>query len=126
MNLLQYLIVNIISIAFSWLAWFFLLFYVNPFTAPIFLVVLFYLSLFIAVASTVSFFELVLRILVLKRKIIPYEAAISFRQGILFSFLTVSCLFLTSKNLFTWWILTIFIILLLAIEFFFISTRRAQ
>jgi hypothetical protein len=124
MNLVQYLTINIISIILSWLAWFFLLFYANPFTASLFLLVLFYLSLFIAVASTFSFTGLVVRVFILKRKMIPLETIVSFRQGLLFSILIIVCLFLSSQNLFKWWLLLILIFLLLAIEFFFISTRR--
>lgn len=125
MNLLQYLTVNIISIVLSWVAWFFLLFYVNPFSASFFLKALFYISLFVAITCTFSFFGLIIRIFLLKKKMIPYEATTSFRQGILFSVLIIACLFLSSQNLFKWWLLIILILLLLGVEFFSISTKKA-
>lgn len=124
MNLLQYITVTVISTVLSWVAWLFLLIFVDPFSAPFVLKLLFYLSLFIAAASTFSLGGLVARVFVLKRKMIPYEATTSFRQGILFSTLLVACLFLSSKNLLTWWLIAILVVLLLTAEFFFVSTRR--
>jgi diacylglycerol kinase len=78
----------------------------------------------VALSCTFSFFGLMVRIFLLKKKMIPHEAIISFRQGILFAILIISCLFLSSQNLFKWWILAILICLLSAIEFFCSSLKK--
>ncbi|MEA3272931.1 MAG: hypothetical protein U9P90_04685 [Patescibacteria group bacterium] len=120
----QYLIVMSFATALSWVAWFFVLFFIDPFSANWMGLLFFYLSLYLAICGTLAILGLIFRIYLSKDKIVSRQAGIAFRQSILFATLPVGCLLLQSRELFTWWNSVLFITALTFVEFFFISMRR--
>ncbi|NQU83301.1 MAG: hypothetical protein HQ536_01175 [Parcubacteria group bacterium] len=120
----QYLTVMSVGTIFSWTAWFFVLFFINPFGANWLGLLFFYLSLYLAICGTLAIFGLIFRIYFSGDKIVSRQAGIAFRQAILFASLPTGCLLLQSRELFTWWNTGLFVVALTFIEFFFISAQK--
>lgn len=78
------------------------------------LLILFYLSLFAAIAGIFSIIGIFIRRISQGKKSVQKQIKISFRQGLLLSLVLVVALFLQSQQLFHWWSL---IILLLVVGF---------
>jgi len=124
MTLRSYLIFMISITMVCWLVWAFVIFTVNPETAGTFGLVLFYLSLMLALAGSAAIVGFVIRFIALKKALAFRLVRDAFRQSFLFAFLISASLFLLSKNLFNWLNLFFLIAGLSALEFFMISYKR--
>jgi len=113
------LILTVLIAGASWAA---LLIYFNPFSASIFIFILFYLSLFILSASLFTLVGWLIRwvsqrkSLELSRHRFLKQWEISFRQGILLGFVLVSVLILQGQRMLSWWHLLAIIGLVTLIE----------
>jgi hypothetical protein len=125
MTLRSYLIFMISITAVCWLVWLFVIFTVNPETASLFGFVLFYLSLFLALAGSAAIVGFVIRFIALKKALAFRLVRDAFRQSFLFAFLISASLFLLSKNLFNWLNLFFLVAGLSALEFFMISYKKS-
>lgn len=124
MTLKQYLILMSITAVFCWAIWVSVLYLIDPGVAGILGFVFFYLSLFLALAGTLSVLGLILRMKFGKEEAVFKTVNTSFRQAMMLSFLIIGSLFLKSKNLLTWWNIVFLILALTVIEFFFISYKK--
>ena len=84
---------------------------------------LFYLSLFLAISGTAAIFGFTVRFVALRHELAFRSVIIAFRQSFLFAFLIVAVLFLLSRGLFTWLNLFLLIIGLTILEYFLISYK---
>jgi hypothetical protein len=87
---------------------------------------LFYLSLFFAVAGTATIFGLLFRFKKFKRKMPIIYVKMAFRQSFLLSALVVISLFLAAHSLFTWFNLFLLIIILSITEFFLSNSKQRR
>ena len=86
--------------------------------------IIFYISLFLALVGTFSLAGFILRIFLLKQQLlVSRHVAISFRQGILLALLLIVALILQSKSMLSWWSALLAVLALTILEFFFISTK---
>lgn len=126
MTLKQYLIIMIIATLMFWGAFGVVLFKIDPTETNFLGFLLFYISLFLASAGTISLIALLIRAYMVRDELIFRLVTRSFRQGLLFSLLIIGTLFLQSKRYLTWWNLLLLIFGLTALEFFFVSNKKQR
>lgn len=125
MSLYKYVIVFGVCTLFCWVAWFFVLLLMNPTTDGLLALVLFYLSLSLALVGTFSILGGIFRLAVLRKNEIPHRGMnIASRQSVLFTILIIASLILQSQDYLTWWILLTLIFVLSFVELFFVSYKR--
>lgn len=124
MSLKKYLILMGISTIFCWLAWIFVLYFINPDDAGIAGFIFFYLSLFLALTGTLAILGLLLRITFKKDTLIFKQVNISSRQAVFYSMVVIIALILQSNSLLTWWNGLILIGTFTVFEFFFMSFKK--
>lgn len=108
-----------------WVAFGIVLYTTNPFEAGKLAFIFFYISLMISMTGTLTLAGLFTRIFIFKRDdFIARRVTASFRQGIFLSVALAAGLFLMSKGLLTWWNITLFVLGITLLEFFFISSKR--
>jgi hypothetical protein len=124
MNAKQYLILMSIPAVLTWLTWGFIMVGIGPSEAGFGILFLFYVSLAIALACTISVMGFVFRNFITAKKTdISASAKKSFRQAMLLSILSVGLLYFQSKRILNWWTIILFIGTLAAIESFLISYK---
>lgn len=123
MKLKHYLVSNLIAAIIAWLLWLFILFRVDPFAANWFGRSLFYLTLFVAVFSTMSLVGFVGRFSLVHQKLAHQAVVAAFRQAGLLAFGVVITLWLLSQQLFNWFNLLILVGGLAMLEFFMLSCQ---
>ena len=121
MTLRSYLIIMIIATLLCWTAFSFVLWTVNPEATNWVGFLLFYLSLFLALAGSAALIGFLIRFIGLKHELVFNSVKNAFRQSFFFAFLITAVLFLLSNNLFTWGNLFLLILCLSVLEFFLIS-----
>lgn len=124
MSFRVFLSLVIIGTIVSWISWGMTLFYFNPEQVGPLGFTLFYLSLFLALAGSIFTVTDWLKARVMNRQLIFFRLRTSVRHSIFFSILIVGWLLLRGTDLLTWWTLLIFIAVLTALEFFFISLQK--
>ncbi len=79
------------------------IFYVNPESAGIFGVVLFYLIVFFVLSGIFNLFLLFIRKKLLGKEMVAINVGLSFRQGILLAIFCLIILILQSYRILVWW-----------------------
>lgn len=123
MKLKHYLASNLIAAVVTWLLWLFILFRVDPFATNWLGRGLFYLTLFAAVFSTMSFIGFVGRFSLVRQKLAHQAVAAAFRQSGLLAVGIVVTLWLLSRQLFSWFNVLILAGGLVMLEFFMLSCQ---
>lgn len=121
MTLRAYLILMIISTLVCWTAFSFVLCTVNPEATNWIGFLLFYLSLFLALAGSATLIGFLIRFAALKHELVFNSVKNAFRQSFFFAFLITAVLLLLSNDLFTWINLGLLVVGLSVLEFFLIS-----
>ncbi len=124
MTLGKYLIAMSLVAAICWLSWVIVLYQIDPFSAGILGFVLFYLTLFFALTSTLAIIGLIFRRWLIKNQLAIQQVAKALRQGVLFAILIIVSLILSSFDLLTWWNMVLLIAILAVLEFFFLSNEK--
>ncbi len=106
-----------------WIAWIFVLSYLDPVESGALSHVLFYLSLFLALMGTFSLLGFFGRVWFSKEEVIFRHLGVSFRQAILFALFLTGLLMLQGVRFLRWWNVLLFMILLTIAEFLFLSKR---
>ncbi len=126
MTLRKYLILMSFASIVCWAAFVLVVYHMNPVGSGIIALIFFYLSLFLAVVGTFAIIGFLLRSKILGGELVFKQVAVTFRQALWFGVLAVFSLWLQSKNLLTWYNLNLLIIVLLILEFFFLSTGKGK
>jgi len=124
MTLRRYLAFLGIGTGLSWFSWLLVLFRVSPDQVGGWGVLLFFLSLFMALWGTFSLVGMVIRFLLLKREIIYYQVVNSYRQGVFASCILVVMLALQSFRILRWWNALLLIIGISVVEYYFLSKQK--
>lgn len=126
MNLKKYLVTMSIITIILWVLFIFITNIIDPEITNWIGFLLFYISLFFALSGAATVFGLLIRsrFKFLKRRMTFYYVKIAFRQSFLFAFLIISVLFLSSKNLLTWFNLFLLIIIISILEFFLSNYKQ--
>lgn len=83
--------------------------------------VLFFLALFLAVASLSSLIGYGVRSLIMRHQLSMYRVRPSLRQGVFFGIFVDLLLFLQLERILVWWVAAIIILLFAVVELVFIS-----
>ena len=124
MSLKIYIFLITICTIFCWISFGIILWNTNPFETEILSFILFYFSLFLSLIGTIALIGSLIRIKFKRNKFVLKQAIIAFRQAIWFSSIVVFFLILQSFNLLFWWNISLFILFLAVLEFFFISLEK--
>ncbi|MDP3970515.1 MAG: hypothetical protein Q8P90_02345 [bacterium] len=134
MTLKDFLISICVVTLFSWIAWFTVLFYIDPEASRIGIFV-FYAALFFSLLGTFTMLGLGIR-MGLKRlhheKVVAFRfISPSIRQAVWFSIVIVMSLVLLASDLFTWWSVLLLLGGLVVLESFYLMKnpdprKRAQ
>jgi hypothetical protein len=123
MTLKKYLNLMLALTLICWLIWAIVLFFVNPEETGLIGFVLFYFSLFLAILGTVSLLGFIIRARIKKGPVFK-QVEVSFRQGIWLSFFLIGLMILQGMGLLRWWNSLLFLLFLIFLELFFISSRK--
>lgn len=126
MTLKTYTILVFVSSLISWAALGLIVFLTSPYEVGTKGLILFYISLFLALSTTFSLIGLIVRFFRYKKMFSLEKVIISFRQGVLFSLLVISALMLQSKGLLTMWNAVLLVIIFSMLEFFFMSAKLGR
>ncbi|PKL72529.1 hypothetical protein CVV26_00760 [Candidatus Kuenenbacteria bacterium HGW-Kuenenbacteria-1] len=124
MSLKVYIFLISICTILCWVSFGIVLWNINPFEAEIGGFILFYFSLFLSLMGVIALGGSLIRMKLHRNKLIPKQAIIAFRQAIWFSGLIIFFLILQGFNLLYWWNISLFILFLAVLEFFFISLDK--
>jgi hypothetical protein len=116
----------VFSTVLAWAAWIMILFFVDPASSGLPVIVFFYASLGLAITGTMSILGLMLRTRWNHEELVSRLVSISFRQGIWMALAAISALVLQSFGALKWWILLIIIGILAIIELFCLSVKRRE
>lgn len=119
MALIAYITGMVIAALFCWAAFAMVVFSVNPFKADIVSISTFFISLFFAVASTLTIILLYFRSRIKSEETPTALLGISFRYAALVSLAFVGLLVLQALRILTWWDGALVVIAILLIEMFF-------
>ena len=124
MNVKQYIAIMFFATTLCWVALLFVITNVDPFSANFVAMLFFYLSLFLALMGTISLTSLPFyRSWGAKELSIHRYVRKSFRNGLFFSTIITSLLFLQGRGLLHLWNFTIFVIIVALIISFSILMR---
>lgn len=119
MSLRTYLFGIFVATILCWGAFLLTLFNTNPHIAGGIAVVSLLLSLFFALLGTFTLLGFYSRIFFSKNELLYTNIGISFRQGILFSFIIVGLLLLSHFQFLNFWTALLFILAISSLEFYF-------
>ncbi len=123
MTLKKYLNLMSVLTIICWLAWVFVIFFVNPEETGLIGFILFYFSLFLAILGTAAIIGFLIRVRFNKGPVFK-QVEVSFRQGIWLSLLVVGLFLLQNLGILRWWNGLFLLLFLMFLEFFFLSSRK--
>ena len=103
--------------------WFLLLFSVNPFSAPTWILIVFYLTFYCFWVGIFSILFFYLKVWASNREVIFSHLIPTLRQSMLLSFLLTGILFLEQVKALNWWVAALFIASVIMLELFFRSKK---
>lgn len=125
MSFRSYLIFMTLATVAAWIAWAVVLNGVDPTRSGVAGLLLFYLTLIMAVFGTISMLGLLVRLWRSTGELPSRLAIRSFRHGILLSVLLTSSLLLFSQNWFRWWTMLLMVVIVALVEMAFLSSRQS-
>ncbi len=126
MTLRQYLFLMFATSAFCWFGWFLVVTEVDPMHGGWVALALFYLSLSLAVAGTLSIAGLAVRAWTRRHEAVSRHVMVSFRQAMLLAFLLDVALILQSRSKLGWGNLLLLIGSATLIELFLASMKTEK
>jgi len=108
----------------SWLSLVMMIFYFNPAETGFLGFSLFYLGLFLALSGLIFIVSDKFKKKIFKKQLLFNRLRVSLRHAILFTVLILSWLFMRSTDLLRWWNLLLLVLILAALEFFFMSYQK--
>lgn len=103
--------------------WILLLFNVNPYQAPTWIIFVFYFTFFLFLAGMFTIFSFKFKVWASNREVIFSHLAPSLRQAAILSLIITGLLLLEQIKVLNWWVATLFIISLCMLELFFRSKK---
>ena len=124
MTLRTFFLGSIAGIILGWIVWLAIVFWLDPIQAGTFGFILFFLALFLAVASTAALIGYALRRILAPGHHPAYSVRPSLRQGIWLGIFFDLLVLLQLLRLSRWWLTLIIIIFFISLEFVFLSYDR--
>lgn len=121
MSLKKYIIGMIFATIFCWMAWFLILFYLDPEAAGLIGIICFHFSLFFALIGSFTIIGLSFRIFLSHNEVLFAHVSVSFRQGVLLAMVLVGSLLMQQFRILNWWDGSLFAVSIGLLEFYFMS-----
>ncbi|HCW32836.1 MAG: hypothetical protein UT55_C0093G0009 [Candidatus Peregrinibacteria bacterium GW2011_GWE2_39_6] len=119
----RYLLPMAIVSFLGWMAWVIVIFKLDPFESTGWILVLFFLSLFLALIGSFTLLGFGLRCWLGKEEVSYYHLTVALRQGILLSLCTLLCVGFLMLGILKWWNGFLLLIIAVLVESF-ITGRR--
>ncbi|MAF13395.1 MAG: hypothetical protein CMI53_00675 [Parcubacteria group bacterium] len=119
-----FVVLIVLGTVIASLSWAMIIFYLDPEYTNFFGFSLFYLSFFLTLSGIIFIISDTIKARLFRRQLVYSRLKTSIRQAILFSTLIIGWLFLRSQGLLRWWNILLLILILTALEFFFISSQK--
>lgn len=126
MTFKQFFFVMLIGTILMWSSWLFILFSIDPGTTVLMGILFFYLTLSVSLIGTFTLMGIFFRHLLQKDILLSKKVGRSFRQSVLLSFLFIGALFLQQQSFFNGWTISLLILFVSFIEFFFLSLKSMR
>lgn len=124
MTVRAFVVGSLTAAVLSWVIWLAIIRYLDPLRAGPIGFLLFFLALFLAVASTMGLAGYVVRRLITPRRLSAYTVRSSLRQGILLGLFLNLLLLLQLLRFYEWWLALLAIFFFVFIEFIFLGYDR--
>ena len=108
----------------SWIAWIIVLTKLDPFESTSLALVLFFVSLFFAMACTFTVVGFYFRLWLNKNEIYSNHITISFRQGIELTVIALGCIFFLILGVLNWWSGFLLILSVSLVELYFVARQQ--
>ena len=119
-----YMLGILFSTIFGWAAWTVVFLRLSPYGTEKYLALsLFYVSLFFALAGTLSLIGYYLRVYLHRNEIYYSHISTSLRQGVFLSLFLCVCLVFLDYKVFTWWNAGLLFLAIALLEVYFLSRR---
>ena len=116
-----YLLTIFIASALGWASWIVVINKLSPFVTSYLALILFYASLFIALAGTFTLLNYYLRVWLNRDEEFSHHLNIAMRQGILLSTMLSVGLGFQRLKILTWWDALLLLAIVLLVEFYFME-----
>jgi len=103
--------------------WILLIFNVNPYVAPTWIIATFYLTLFCFLVGVFSIIGFYIKVWASNREVIFSHLVPTLRQSALISLLITSLIFLQQVKALSWWVAILLIVSVIMLELFFRSRK---
>ncbi len=125
MTVRLFIIGALITALAAWGIWLMIINWLDPVEAGVYGYLLFFLTLFLGIASLMALAGYGLRRLLVPAQLPAYRVRYSIRQGILLGLFTDILLFLQRLRLIRWWLVLLLTVVFICTEFFFLSYDHA-
>lgn len=126
MTLKRYLVLFSLATLIAWIGWLFILFEVNPDNADLFWIIIFYLSLLVALFGTCSMIGFFVRVWLSSEERLFKHLSVSSRQGALLALFLVGLLLLQANNFLVWWNVLVLCLAVVIVELFFMTVTSKK
>jgi hypothetical protein len=123
MPLRNTMILILISTLISWFGVGAFVLLIQPTDLPLWMLLIFYTAIFLASLGSFTLVGTFIRVYIFKAEVAVRQFTRSIRQGVFFSILVASSLFLSHVGLLSTWSLVLLILGLACIELFFLTSR---
>lgn len=124
MTVRTFIIGSLLAGIISWSIWIAIIILLDPVQAGWLGFILFFLALFLAVASTVALIGYAARRLMAPEQLAAYAVRSALRQGALLALFLLLLLFLQLMRLYQWWLAVVAIVLFISVELMFLGYDR--
>lgn len=121
----RYLLVVGIAGFVSWVAWFIVLQKLDPFESTGIALSLFFLSLFFALACTLTVIGFYFRLWLNKNEIYSNHIPIAFRQGVELTVIALGCILFLILGVLNWWSGFLLILSVSLVELYFVAREES-
>ncbi len=104
----------------------FIIFNVNPFQIPFWMLILFYLAVYLFLAALFSLIGFYLKVWVSNREVIFAHLVPTLRQSLIIALAFTGLLFLQQIRVLSWWVAILFVLAVGMLELFFRSKKINQ
>lgn len=124
MTVRTFIIGSLLAGIISWSIWLAIIILLDPVQAGWLGFILFFLALFLAVASTAALIGYAARRLMAPEQLAAYAVRSALRQGALLALFLMLLLLLQLMRLYQWWLAVVAIVLFISVELMFLGYDR--
>ncbi len=123
MGFRTYLMVMAFVSAAAWIAWLVVINSVDPVSAGLFGLFLFYVTLGMSVLATSTLLGTGIRVWLKPNQLVHKQSTKALRQGVLLTVVFLLTLMLSGRGLLVWWVFVLIVIIAAFLELIFISSN---